>query len=327
MSSIAINPSPSSSPGFQQPNRAVLVGRYLRRNKGLALGLAILLFLILFSGIGMIWLSTSTNAAGKPLIKVLPYPLAVKNNRPPDFACVFAGKQLGKDCFPLGTDKYGRDLLAAMILGIAQTGLIGLAAGILGVVIGTVLGFVAAFFGGPIDSVIKSISEVLLPIPPYLIQVIIVASIDKKSITIWTMALIVVMLAWMGPTRVIRAQVLSMKERMFVNVSKLSGMNNLEIIFKELLPNLLPFLLAQMVGQVTGAIFASFGLSVIGLGPLNEPLIGNTIYFAQQQSAFLIGWWWWPLWPILACVLIFGSLTLISIGLDEVANPRVRRSE
>ncbi len=81
------------------------------------------------------------------------------------------------------------------------------------------------------------------------------------------MALIVVMLAWMGPTRMIRAQVLSMRERMFVNVAKLSGMSNIEIIFKEIMPNLLPFLGSAMVGQIFGAIFASFGLSVLGLGP------------------------------------------------------------
>jgi peptide/nickel transport system permease protein len=118
-----------------------------------------------------------------------------------------------------------------------------------------------------------------------------------------------------------------MKERMFVNVAKLSGMSNLEIIFKELLPNLLPFIAAGFVGSVFAGIFASFGLSVLGLGPLREPLIGNTIYFAQQQSAFFNGWWWWPTWPIIALVLIFSALTLINIGLDEIANPRVRRSE
>ena len=114
---------------------------------------------------------------------------------------------------------------------------------------------------------------------------------------------------------------------MFVNVAKLSGMSNLEIIFKEIMPNLLPFLGSALVGQVFGAIFASFGLAVFGLGPLREPLIGNTVYFAQYQASFFNGWWWWPLWPSLALILIFGALTLIMVGLDEIANPRVRRSE
>jgi len=90
---------------------------------------------------------------------------------------------------------------------------------------------------------------------------------------------------------------------------------------------MLPFILASFVSGVFAGIFASFGLSVLGLGPLREPLIGNTIWFAQQQAAFFNGWWWWPLWPSLALVLIFVSLTLINVGLDELANPRVRRTE
>jgi ABC-type dipeptide/oligopeptide/nickel transport systems, permease components len=135
------------------------------------------------------------------------------------------------------------------------------------------------------------------------------------------------LLAWMGPTRIMRAQVLTLKERMFINVARLSGMSNLEIVFKEILPNMLPFILASFVSGVFAGIFASFGLSVLGLGPLREPLIGNTIWFAQQQAAFFNGWWWWPLWPSLALVLIFVSLTLINVGLDELANPRVRRTE
>jgi peptide/nickel transport system permease protein len=279
--------------------------RYLRRNKSLAVGLLIVLFLALFTVVGSLTVNTEKRA----------YPLAVKTKQPPSAE------------FPLGTDWYGRDLLAAMIRGIWQTALIGVIAGVIGAGVGVILGFLAAYYGGTVDAGIRGITEVLLPIPTFLILVIIAGSIDKKSITIFTMALLVALLAWMGPTRVNRSQVLSMKERMFVNVAKLSGMSNLEIIFKEMLPNLLPFIAASFVGAVFIAIFASFGLSVLGLGPLREPLIGNIIYFAQQQSAFFNGWWWWPLWPILALVLIFGALTLINIGLDEIANPRVRRSE
>jgi peptide/nickel transport system permease protein len=299
-------PTPASAQPstFQQPGRGTLVLRYLRRNKSLTVGLAIVLFLMLFTVIGS--LTVDTKKA---------YPLAVRTKQPPSAQ------------FPLGTDWYGRDLLAAMIVGVWQTVVIGVIAGAIGTGVGVILGFLAAYYGGTIDAGIRGITEVLLPIPTFLILVILAGSIDKRSVTIYTMALLVAVLAWMGPTRVIRAQVLSMKERMFVNVAKLSGMSNLEIVFKELLPNLLPFIAASFIGSVFAGIFASFGLSVLGLGPLREPLIGNIIYFAQQQSAFFNGWWWWPLWPIVALVLIFGALTLINVGLDEVANPRVRRSE
>jgi peptide/nickel transport system permease protein len=290
---------------YQHPSRLTLTLRYLRRNKSLVIGLAIAIGLTLFSIIGSLTIDTEK----------LAYPLAVKPKQPPSAE------------YPLGTDFFGRDLLAVMVRGVWQTAVIGLIAGAIGTGVGVVLGFLSAYYGGAVDTLIRAITEVLLPIPAFLILVIIAGSIDRRSVTIYTMALIVSLLAWMGPTRIMRAQVLSLKERLFVNVARLSGMGNLEIVFKEILPNMLPFILASFVSGVFAGIFASFGLSVLGRGPLREPLIGNTIWFAQQQAAFFNGWWWWPLWPTLALILIFVSLTLINIGLDELANPRVRRTE
>jgi peptide/nickel transport system permease protein len=288
----------------RQPGRAALFFRYLWRNKSLLIGLIILLALITFTVVGMLTINPKHA-----------YPLAVRAKQPPSLQ------------FPLGTDFFGRNLLAAMVLGMWQTALIGVLAGAIGTFIGVVLGFIAAYFGGIVDTIIKGVCQILTPIPVFLIQVIIAGSIDKRLVTIFTMALIVVLLAWMGPTLVIRAQVLSMKERQFVSVAKLSGVSDFGIIFKEILPNLLPFIAAAFVGQVFAAVFASFYLAVVGLGPLREPLLGNIIWSAQSQGAFFNGWWWWPIEPAIALVLILGSLALINMGLDELANPRVRRSE
>lgn len=286
------------------PGRLTLIFRYLRRNKSLAIGLSILLALTLFTVIGLLTVDLKDA-----------YPLSVASRKPPSLQ------------FPLGTDFFGANLLAAMVLGLWQTALIGIIAGGLGTVIGAILGFISAYFGGILDVGIKGICQILIPIPAFLIQIIIAGSIDKRDVTIFTMALVVVLLAWMGPTLVIRSQVLTMKERQFVSVAKLSGMGDLGIIFKEIMPNLLPFLVAAFVTQVFAAVFASLYLAVLGLGPLREPLMGNIIWQAQQQSAFFNGWWWWPLEPAAAMVLILGSLALINMGLDEVANPRVRKSE
>lgn len=302
----AVGPKPDAQEvRYEQPSRLTLTWRYLRRNKSLVFGLAIVIALTLFTVIGSLTIDTEKRA----------YPLAVRPRQPPSLE------------YPLGTDFFGRDLLAVMVRGIWQTAVIGLIAGAIGTGVGVILGFLSAYYGGVVDTVIRAITEVLLPIPAFLILVIIAGSIDRRSVTIYTMAIIVSLLAWMGPTRVMRAQVLTLKERLFVNVARLSGMSNLEIIFKEILPNMLPFILASFVSGVFAGIFGSFGLSVLGLGPLREPLIGNTIWFAQQQAALFNGWWWWPLWPSLALVLIFVSLTLINVGLDELANPRVRRTE
>lgn len=288
----------------EQPGKLTLLLRYLRRNKGLAVGLFILLCLTLFTVIGLLTINPKHA-----------YPLSAALKQPPSLK------------YPFGTDFFGRNLLAAMVVGMWQTALIGLLAGGIGTLIGVVLGFTSAYFGGWIDTVIRTVCQILTPIPVLLIQVVIAGSLDKRDVTILTMSFIVVLLAWMGPTLVIRAQVLTMKERQFVSVAKLSGMSDFGIIFKEILPNLLPFIAAAFVGQVFAAVFASFYLAVLGLGPLREPLLGNIIWAAQSQGAFFNGWWWWPLEPAFAMILILGSLALVNMGLDELANPRVRRSE
>lgn len=293
-----------AQPEVIQLSRPMLLLRYLRRNKSLAIGLLILLGLIVFTVTGL--LTVDPNNA---------YPLAVKSKQPPSLE------------FPFGTDYFGRDLYVAMVIGLWQTALIGVSAGALGTVIGVGLGFISAYFGGWLDAIIKGVCQILTPIPAFLIQVIIASSLDRRDVTIFTMAFVVVLLAWMGPTLVVRAQVLTMKERQFVSVAKLSGMGDLGIIFGEIMPNLLPFIAAAFVDQVFKAVFASFYLAVLGLGPLREPLMGNIIWAAQGQSAFFNNWWWWPLEPAFAMVLILGSLALINMGLDELANPRMRRTE
>jgi peptide/nickel transport system permease protein len=293
-----------SQPQIIQPSRFTLVLRYLRRNKGLAIGLFILLLLVIFTVYGQATADLSHA-----------YPISVKSKQPPSWE------------YPLGTDFFGRDLYVAMVVGLKETAIIGLLAGAIGTIIGVILGFISAYFGGWLDVAIKGICQILTPIPALLMQVIVAGSLDKRDVTIYTMAFVVVLLAWMGPTLVIRAQVLTMKERQFVSVAKLSGMGDLGIIFSEILPNLLPFIAAAFVNQVFYSVFASFYLAVLGLGPLREPLLGNTIWAAQTQSAFFNNWWWWPLFPALALVLILGSLALINMGLDELANPRIRKAE
>jgi len=260
----------AAEPEVVQPSRLTLLLRYLRRNKGLVIGISILLLLVIFTVYGQ-FTADLKNA----------YPLAVKSKQPPSWT------------YPLGTDFFGRDLYVAMVVGLKQTAIIGILAGALGTLVGVVLGFISAYFGGWLDTAIKGICQILTPIPAFLIQVIIAGSLDKRDVTIYTMAFVVVLLAWMGPTLVIRAQVLTMKERQFVSVAKLSGMGDLGIIFSEILPNLLPFIAASFVNQVFYAVFASFYLAVLGLGPLREPLLGNIIWAAQGQSVFFNNWWWW----------------------------------
>jgi peptide/nickel transport system permease protein len=225
----------------------------------------------------------------------------------------------------LGTDTLGRDILAVMVVGTPATLRIGLIAGAIGLGIGTILGFLAGYFGGWVDTVIKGAADVLLTVPGLLFLVVIATTI-RGAVTVNMMALVVASLAWMWPTRTIRSQVLTLRERHFVMVARLSGMNGFEIIVRELIPNLLPYLAASFVSAVAAAILASIGLEALGLGPQNEPTLGMTIYWSLYYTSVLRGLWWWWAPPIAIIVITFLGLFLVSMGLDQVANPKLRRA-
>jgi peptide/nickel transport system permease protein len=304
--------------------RTKAVLRYLKRNKTLAAGLSILLFLTLFTIVGYFFIDPISS----------PYPLAGPASVAPTLSyCPKSDPECTQTepvAYPFGTDGQGRDLFGVAVVGTWMTIRIGLLAGVIGLMIGVVLGFTSAFYGGLYDTIVRLVVDVLLTVPGLLVLVVVASTIGGLTggggIDLNQMALIIALLAWMGPTRTIRAQVLSMRERPYVMMARLNGMSSLGIIFKELIPNLLPYLGAGLVGSVTGAIFASMGLAALGLGPLREPTLGVTIYWVINQNAFLRGLWWWAAVPITIVALMFIMLFLISVGLDELANPRVRRA-
>jgi peptide/nickel transport system permease protein len=154
---------------------------------------------------------------------------------------------------------------------------------------------------------------------------IIIAVSIKGTLTVNQMAIVVASLAWLYPTRTIRAQVLSLRERGYVEVAQLSGMSGLGIIFIELMPNLLPYLAATLVTSVSSAILASIGLEVLGLGPIDAPTLGMTLYWVNFNAAMINGWWWWTA-PTVIILIVFLGLFFLTVGLDEIANPRLRGS-
>jgi peptide/nickel transport system permease protein len=227
--------------------------------------------------------------------------------------------------FPLGTDAVGRQLLPVIVVCTPLTLRIGLIAGAIGLGLGVIFGFLAGYFGGWVDTLIKGAADVLLTVPGLLFLVVIATTI-KGAVSVNMMAFVVASLAWMWPTRTIRAQVLTLRERQFVMVARLSGMSGLEIIWRELIPNLLPYLAASFVSAVGSAILATIGLEALGLGPQNEPTLGMTIYWALYYTSILRGLWWWWGPPIAIIILTFMGLFLISLGLDQIANPKLRRA-
>jgi peptide/nickel transport system permease protein len=276
--------------------------RYMRRNVSLVVGLVLLLALALFVGIGHLVVDTTKSR-----------PLSAPAVRSPSAE------------HPFGTDRQGRDLLATMVAGTPLTLRIGFIAGFLGVGIGAVLGFVSAYYRGTVDTIIRGVVDIGLTVPGLLLLIIIAVSL-KKGLTVDQMAIVVASLAWLNPARTIRAQVLSLRERGYVEVARLSGMSGPEIIVVELMPNLLPYLAATLVNAVSSAILASIGLEVLGLGPIDSPTLGMTLYWVNFNAALINGWWWWWSAPLAIILVVFLGLFFLTVGLDEIANPRLRRA-
>ena len=275
---------------------------YCRRNPKLVIGIVLILALVLFWLIGSLLVDPAKAQ-----------PIAGLPDRPPSLQHL------------LGTDSNGRDLLAVMIVGTGFTLRIGFLAGALGLAVAILLGFLSGYYGGLLDTFIKGTVDVLLTVPPLAVLVVI-AAMRTEAITLNYMIVIVASLSWMLPTRTIRAQVLTLRERAYISMAKLSGMHNLEIIVKELMPNLMPYLAAGFVSISAMAVLASIGLEALGLGPQSLPTLGMTIFWAISFSAMLRGMWWWWLPPVVIIVILFVGLFLLTAGLDEIANPKLRRT-
>ena len=224
---------------------------------------------------------------------------------------------------PLGTDGGGRDMLALIIIGAPNTLFVGLLASLIGMSIGIFLGFSAGFLGGRTDDVIRVGADVMITIPPLLILVVFQSAFGDVTLTM--MALLIAGFVWQSPTRLIRAQVLSMKQSGYVQMAQLSGASTGHIMFKEMLPNLVPYLFGSFIASVTTSIVTAVGLEVLGLGPQRIPTLGRTIYEAINAGALIQNlWWWWGI-PTLLLGVMFIGLLLINLGLDEVSNPRLRK--
>jgi peptide/nickel transport system permease protein len=266
----------------------------------LVLGLSILAAILLFSAIGPFFVDAKNANVG-----------AVLPRRPPSLQ------------FLLGTDAQGRDMWTLLVYATPNTLKMGLIAGVIGVGLGALLGLVAGQFGGVVDATIRVVSDALLTVPAIAILVIIAGNIDHMTTSI--MALVVASLSWMFTTRTVRAQVLTIREKSYVEVARVNGESELEILFREIMPNLMPYIVASFVGTVSASILAVIGLEALGLGALEEMTLGNTIYWAQKSSAVLRGYWWWWGPPIVVIAAIFVGLFLTSVGFDRFANPKLAR--
>ena len=271
----------------------------LRREPLLPIGLALLFLLATLSLAAPLFVDPALAAIG-----------SIPPRRPPSAA------------HWLGSDTQGRDVLASLLAATPQTLKIGLLAGLIGLGAGGLLGLLAGWFRGATDAIIRTACDVVMTIPA--IAVLVLVGTSVRSMTVELMALVVALLSWMVPARAVRAQVLSLRERPWIDVARLNGMSGLHIIFADLLPNLAPYLAASFVIAVSTAMLATVGLEALGLGPQNELTLGMMIYWAQYSGAILRGMWWWWVPPVVALALIFIALLAISLGIDRLVNARLR---
>ncbi|MFB3738336.1 MAG: ABC transporter permease [Candidatus Velamenicoccus archaeovorus] len=223
--------------------------------------------------------------------------------------------------YPLGTDNFGISVLSLIIAGSKVSLLVGLTASVITMVIGAVVGIVAGYRGGAVDTLLMRITDFGLVLP-WLALAIVLASIMGPSLT--TIILVIGLTSWPSTARLVRSQVLSIRERPYIERSRALGAGDGHMILHHVLPNVMPVILANAVLVVAIAILSETALSFLGLG---DPLTiswGSIIEDAFSGGATTLGAWWWIMAPGLCIVLVVMSFTFIGFALDEVINPRLR---
>ena len=228
--------------------------------------------------------------------------------------------------FWLGTDNFGRDVLTELIYAIGTSLKIGLIAGIVATGIGLIFGLFAGFVGGIVDDLIMFITNLFTVIPSFIILILISYSVGQQVRGVGIVAVIIGLTSWPWTTRSVRSQVISLRNRDHVNMSKLSGHGLLRIIFVDILPYMASYVVMAFILQISSGILAEAQLSMLGLGPATTTTatLGLMMNWAMTYTAHLNGSWWAYFPVIFAIAIISFSLNLMNTGMDQVFNPTLR---
>ena len=222
---------------------------------------------------------------------------------------------------PLGTDYEGRPIWDQLVYGARISLLVGLAATVIAMVIGSLVGILAGFYGGVASAVLMRITEWFLVIP-FLPLAIVLASILGPNVK--NVIFVIGITSWPGTARVLRAQVLTLKERLYVERSRALGASNRHLMLRHILPNLSPLILANLTLTVPVAILSESTLSFLGLGDQQRPSWGRMLDEAFSSGALGRNAWWWYLPPGIGIVLVVLAFTFVGHALEEVLDPRLR---
>jgi len=227
---------------------------------------------------------------------------------------------------PLGTDDAGRDVWTQLIYGARISLTVGFMAGFIAMFVGSLFGILAGYFGGRVDNLLMRITDVLLVIPDLPLMLVLVATVRQMELNISPLVVltaVIGLLYWTSTARLIRSQVLTIKERQFVDRARAIGAGHMHIIRKHILPQIMPLIVANTVLVLSIAILIESGLAFLGLGDPTKPSWGTMLNFAFDRSAITNGAWWFYLPPGLAIVWVSLGCVLLGNVLEEMLNPRL----
>ncbi|OPJ62686.1 ABC transporter permease [Clostridium oryzae] len=270
----------------------------------------------------------------KKLVSSIPIYIATKNKNGEleapsslsSHAFVNTKDLLNKKTFVLGTDNFGRDVLTELVAAMGTSLKIGLVAGTIATLIGLLLGLLAGYVGGTLDDFIMFITNIFTVVPSFILLILISFSVGQSARGVMLTAAIIGFTSWPWTTRSVRSQVISLRNRDHVNLSKLSGHSLPRIILTDILPYVASYVVMAFILQISSGILSEAQLSMLGLGPATTKVstLGLMMNWAMAYKAILTGAWWAFIPVILAITLISFSLNLMNTGLDQVFNPQLR---
>jgi peptide/nickel transport system permease protein len=224
---------------------------------------------------------------------------------------------------PFGTNTRGQDILFWMAFAVRNSLIIGILTALLSRIIAILVGLTAGYRGGLLDKFLMSINDsfVVIPILPILI---LINFMIRAQMSIFVLSFILGIFGWPWDARLIRAQVLSLKERDFTRTALYSGAGMLRISINEHLPFVLPVVFFTTINNMIWSIGMEVTLGVMGLSSITTPTLGSTIFWANNHQALIAGVWWWLAAPILVSIILFLGLYLLTSSINEYIDPRTR---